>query len=62
MRYAWKAVDFGAGIVFIAMCAKAFWRHFYNDLEQPPRQQKLPLFNNSRRGHSSKRSNLPQHN
>jgi hypothetical protein len=24
MRYAFKAVDFGASIVFMAMCAKAF--------------------------------------
>ena len=34
MRYAFKAVDFGATIVFMAMCAKAFWRNFYNDIEQ----------------------------
>jgi hypothetical protein len=34
MRYAFKAVDFGATIVFMAMCAKAFWRNFYNDVEQ----------------------------
>jgi hypothetical protein len=47
MRYAFKALDFGASIVFIAMCAKAFWRHFYNGIEQPPQQQKLPLFKNS---------------
>jgi hypothetical protein len=33
MRYAFKAVDFGASVVFMAMCATAFWRHFYKDIE-----------------------------
>jgi len=40
MCYAFKAVDFGARIAF--MCAKAFWRNFYNDI-----RQKLPLVKNS---------------
>jgi hypothetical protein len=39
MRYAFKAVDFGASIVFMAMCAKAFWRHFYEDIERKLQQQ-----------------------
>ena len=34
MRYAFKAVDFGASIVFMSMCAKAFWHHFYKDIGQ----------------------------
>ena len=47
MRYAFKAVNFGASIVFMAMCAKAFWRHFYKDIEQQVRRSKLPLVKNS---------------
>jgi hypothetical protein len=47
MRYAFKAADFGASILFMAMCAKAFWRHFYNDIEQQLQRQKLPLVKNS---------------
>ncbi len=43
MRYAFKAVDFGASIVFMAMCAKAFWQHFYNDIRQQLQRPKLPL-------------------
>jgi hypothetical protein len=39
MRYAFKAADFGASILFMAMCAKAFWRHFYNDIEQQLQRQ-----------------------
>jgi hypothetical protein len=35
MRYAFKAVDFGASVVFMAMCVGAFWRHFYNDVAPP---------------------------
>ena len=42
MRYAFKAVHFGARIAFMAMCAKAFWRNFYNDIRQT-----LPLVKNS---------------
>ena len=45
MRYVFKAVDFGARIAFMAMCAKAFWRNLYNDIEQ--RRQKRPLVKNS---------------
>ena len=40
MRYAFKAADFGASIVFMAMCARAFWRHFYKDIEQQLQRQK----------------------
>ena len=41
MRYAFRAVDFGASIVFMAMCAKAFWRYYYEQ------RQKFPLVENS---------------
>ena len=47
MRYAFKAADFGASIVFMAMCARAFWRHFYKDIEQQLQRQKPPLVKNS---------------
>jgi hypothetical protein len=47
MRYAFKAVDFGASIVFMAMCARAFWRHFYNDVAHQLQRPKLPLVKNS---------------
>jgi hypothetical protein len=47
MRYAFKAVDFGASVIFTAMCAKAFWRHFYNDIEQELQRKKPPLVTNS---------------
>jgi hypothetical protein len=40
MRYAFKAVDFGASIVFMSMCAKAFWHHFYKDIEQQVQRPK----------------------
>jgi hypothetical protein len=47
MRYAFRAVDFGASIVFAAMCVRAFWRHFYNDVAQQLQRPKLPLLKNS---------------
>jgi hypothetical protein len=47
MRYAFKAVGFGASIVFMAMCVRAFWRHFYNDVAHELQQPKLPLVKNS---------------
>ena len=47
MRYAFKAVDFGASVVFMAMCATAFWRHFYKDIEQQLQRPKHPLVKNS---------------
>jgi hypothetical protein len=47
MRYAFKAVDFGASIVFMAMCVGAFWRLFYNDVAHQLQQPKLPLVKNS---------------
>jgi hypothetical protein len=47
MRYAFKAVDFGASIVFMSMCAKAFWHHFYKDIEQQVQRPKLPLVKTS---------------
>ena len=47
MRYAFKAVDFGASVVFMAMCAMAFWRHFYKDIEQQLQRPKHPLVKNS---------------
>jgi hypothetical protein len=47
MRYAFKAVDFGASIVFMSMCVGAFWRHFYNDVAHQLQQPKLPLVENS---------------
>jgi hypothetical protein len=49
MRYAFKAVDFGASIVFMAMCAGAFWRHFHNDVVQQLQRPKLPLVRIRRR-------------
>ena len=47
MRFAYKAIDFGARIAFMAMCAKAFWHHFYKDIEQQLRRQKLTLVENA---------------
>jgi hypothetical protein len=47
MRYAFKVVDFGASIIFMAMCARAFWRLFYHDVEQQLQRQKFPLVKNS---------------
>jgi hypothetical protein len=47
MRYAFKAADFGASIVSTAMCARAFWRHFYNDVAHQLQRTKLPLVKNS---------------
>jgi hypothetical protein len=47
MRYAFKALDFGAGIVFMAMCVRAFWRHFYNDVAKQLQGPRLPLVRNS---------------
>ena len=32
-----KAIDVGASIVFMALCAKAFSAHFYNDLQRASR-------------------------
>jgi hypothetical protein len=34
-------------IVFMAMRAKAFWRHFYRNIEQQLQRPKLPLVKNS---------------
>jgi hypothetical protein len=47
MRYAFRAVDFGARIVFMAMCVRAFWRHFYNDVAHQLQGPKLRLVKNS---------------
>lgn len=43
MRHVFKALDFGASILFMAMCVRAFWRHFYNDVAHQLQQPKLPL-------------------
>jgi hypothetical protein len=31
-RFLFRTVDFGASIVFMALCAKAFGVHFYEDI------------------------------
>ena len=41
-RYAFKAIDFSASIVFLALCTKAFCTHFYQDLERHLQARKLP--------------------
>jgi hypothetical protein len=35
-RFLFRTIDFGASIVFMALCAKAFVVHFYEDLRRPP--------------------------
>jgi hypothetical protein len=42
-RYAFKAIDLGASIVFMALCVKAFCVHFFKDLEGRLQRRKLPL-------------------
>jgi len=32
-----KAIDVGASVVFMALCARAFCAHFYNDLRRAGR-------------------------
>jgi len=41
-RYAFKAIDFSASIVFLALCTKAFCIHFFQDLERQLQARKLP--------------------
>jgi hypothetical protein len=53
-----RTIDVGASIVFMALCAKAFCVHFYNDLRraspaQPYQQPRLIL---SQPTHGAKRS------
>jgi hypothetical protein len=36
IRFLFRTVDFGASIVFVALCAKAFCVHFYEDLRRHP--------------------------
>jgi hypothetical protein len=33
-RLLFRAIDFGASFVFVALCAKAFCVHFYKDIKQ----------------------------
>ena len=47
MRYVFKAVDIVVSIVFLALCAKAFCIHFYQDIKRQPRAQKLPTIKNA---------------
>jgi hypothetical protein len=30
-----KAIDIGASVIFVALCARAFCVHFYKDIKQP---------------------------
>jgi hypothetical protein len=46
-RYVFKAIDLGASIVFMALCAKAFCIHFFRDIEGRLQRRKLPLIQNS---------------
>ncbi len=40
-RYAFKAIDFGASVVFLALCTKAFCIHFYQDIERQQHARKF---------------------
>ena len=37
-RLIFKAINFGASAVFMALCTKAFCVHFYKDIEQRSRK------------------------
>jgi hypothetical protein len=43
MRYVFKAVDIVVSIVFLALCAKAFCIHFYQDIKRQLRAQRFTL-------------------
>jgi hypothetical protein len=45
-RYAFKAIDLGASVVFMALCVKAFCVHFFRDIEGRLQRRKLPLIQN----------------
>jgi hypothetical protein len=38
-RFIFRTIDFGASIVFMALCAKAFCVHFYEDLRRHPQRR-----------------------
>jgi hypothetical protein len=42
-RYVFKAIDLGASVIFMALCAKAFCVHFFRDIEGRLQRRKLPL-------------------
>jgi hypothetical protein len=42
-RLLFRAIDFGASVVFMALCAKAFCVHFYKDVERQLGRRKLPV-------------------
>jgi hypothetical protein len=46
-RLAFKVIDLGASVVFVALCVKAFWGHFFKDIEGRLQRRKLPLIQNS---------------
>lgn len=37
-----RAIDFGASVVFMALCARAFCVHFYKDIERQLHRRNLP--------------------
>jgi hypothetical protein len=41
-RYVFRTIDFGASLVFMALCAKAFCAHFYHDIVRPPERDRFP--------------------
>ena len=53
-RYALRAIDFGASVVFMAFCAKALLTHFYKDhgIGMQLQQRKLAVRNLYRIAHS----------
>lgn len=41
-RYVFRTIDFGASVVFMALCAKAFCAHFYKDVRWRLERDRLP--------------------
>jgi hypothetical protein len=41
-RLLFSAIDFGASLVFMTLCAKAFCVHFYKDIKQRLNLRRLP--------------------
>jgi hypothetical protein len=39
-RMLFKALEIGASVVFLFLCAKAFYSHFYNDLKRLVRKRR----------------------